>query len=344
MTTAASSREIAEVQAALTIAAARPRDMEVVFEKVMDACKRPSLAERAIYEYARGGTDISGPSIRLAEALAQAYGNLTFGIRELEQKNGVSTVEAFAWDLETNTKQVKTFQVTHRRHTRKGGYDLTDPRDIYERVANDGARRMRSCLLGIMPGDLVDEAVLTCTKTLIESAKITPDLKVKIVAQFKGLGVSLEQIEVLIQRSFESITPQNVVRLRNIMTSITDGMSTAKDWFPPIETEKPPGEEEPAKKGAELAKEKVRKAKVEVEPEAPVAEEPDHPPFDVETGEITGEEPSQEEEAANDSDEQTRQLWIANISDNMGKLSPKEQLDVIANTSAATDNPRRFSN
>ena len=68
----------------------------------------------------RGGQSVEGPSIRLAETLAQEWGNIQYGIRELSQSNGESTVEAFAWDIQTNTRQVKVFQVPHVRYSKKG--------------------------------------------------------------------------------------------------------------------------------------------------------------------------------------------------------------------------------
>ena len=108
-------RAIAETQAAMIISKRFRRNQIEATDRIMSACTRLALAESALYQYARGGTDITGPSIRLAEALAQNWGNLQFGIRELEQRNGESTVEAFAWDMETNTKQVKVFQVGHKR-------------------------------------------------------------------------------------------------------------------------------------------------------------------------------------------------------------------------------------
>ena len=82
-----------------------------------------------MYSYSRGGTEVTGPSIRAAETLAQCWGNIQFGVRELEQRGAESTVEAFAWDIETNTRQVKVFQVPHLRYTKKGSYRLEDPRD-----------------------------------------------------------------------------------------------------------------------------------------------------------------------------------------------------------------------
>lgn len=243
---AAAQREVAEVQAAMLIAKRFPRNQAKATDRILIACQRPTLAEGALYSYARGGTDITGPSIRLAEAIAQQWGNLQFGIRELDQRIGESTVEAYAWDLESNTKQVKTFQVKHRRHTKKGGYNLEDPRDIYEMVANQGARRLRACILGIIPGDIVEAAVDQCEATLKAKADVSADAVQKMVKVFEGYGVTREMIEVRIQRKIESITAAQIISLRKVYNSLKDGMSKPGDWFDltvevPISEKKKPG-------------------------------------------------------------------------------------------------------
>ena len=156
-------RAISEVQGAIVLAKKFPRNEKESSDRILIACQRPKLAEQALYSYARGGTEITGPSIRLAEAIVQNWQNVQFGIRELEQRFGESTIEAFAWDLENNIKQIKTFQVKHERYTKaRGKYSLEDPRDIYEAVANQGARRLRACILGIIPGDVIEAAVNQC--------------------------------------------------------------------------------------------------------------------------------------------------------------------------------------
>jgi len=242
------AREVQEVQAMMTIAKRFPRDEKAALDRIINACTRKGLADSACYQYSRGGTDITGPSIRLAEAIAQAWGNIQFGVRELEQRNGESTVEAFAWDLETNTRQVKTFQVKHERHTKLGSKTLTDPRDIYELVANQGARRVRACILGVVPGDVVDEAVKQCDVTLNATAEVTPESIKKLVDVFAGFKVSKEQIEARIQRHIDAITPAQIVALRKIYNSLKDGMSKPEDWFPvaadkgPLSKAKIPGD------------------------------------------------------------------------------------------------------
>ena len=129
--TSDSARAIAEVQAALMIARMNPRDQRVSMDRILNACTRQTLAESAVYAYNKGGNQITGPSIRLAEAIAQQWGNIQFGIRELSNAGGKSEVQAYAWDVETNTRREISFTVPHIRYTKRGGYSLEDPRDIY---------------------------------------------------------------------------------------------------------------------------------------------------------------------------------------------------------------------
>ena len=140
----ASSRQAQEVQAAMAIAKRFPRDENASISRILTACQRPLLAEVSQYQYSRGGTNITGPSIRLAEVMAQGWGNVDFGVIELERVNGTSSVMAYAWDLETNTRSSKVFNVKHWRDTKSGGYEVDGERDVYELVANYAARRQRA--------------------------------------------------------------------------------------------------------------------------------------------------------------------------------------------------------
>lgn len=228
-------RQVAEVQAAMMIARMNPRDPIAAMDRILNACSRPSLADAAVYTYSRGGSDISGPSIRLAEAMAQQWGNMQFGIRELSQHNGESTVQAFAWDVETNTRREVTFQVPHVRHTKRGVTRLEDPRDVYELVANQGARRLRACILAVIPGDVTEAAVGQCEVTMKTKADTSPEAMRKMVEAFGAFGVTREQIEARIQRRLDAIQPAQVVSLKKVYASLRDGMSAPADWFDPIE-------------------------------------------------------------------------------------------------------------
>ncbi len=234
MVEVASARAAQEVQAAMVVAKKFPRDETKSFNRIMQACKRKALAEQAIYAYPRGGETVEGPSIRLAEAMAQSWGNIDFGIIELEQRGGESSIMAYAWDLETNTRQTKIFTVKHLRYTRKNGNtSLNDPRDIYEMTANQGARRLRACILGVIPGDVVDAAVSECEKTMAgNNGEPLVDRVRKMLAAFEEYGVNQPMIETRLGHRLDATTEAELARLRKIFRSLKDNMANVEDFFP----------------------------------------------------------------------------------------------------------------
>lgn len=225
------AREIAEVKAAMAVAQMYPRDQRKSMDRILNACARPTLAEKAQYAFARGGQEITGPSIRLAETIAQGWGHLQYGMRELSNVGGASEVEAYCWDLESNVRKSIQFTVSHVRNTKRGSYALTDARDIYENVANNGARRVRACILAIVPGDVVEAAEKACEQTLRAKVDTSPERMVKLLEAFAAFGVDKEAIEKKIQRRMDSILPAQVVSLGRIYNSLRDGMSKPHEWF-----------------------------------------------------------------------------------------------------------------
>jgi len=251
-------RQAQEVQMGMFVAKKFPRDENLAYSKIMNACQRKSLAEQACYEYKRGGTKVEGASIRLAEALARAWGNVDYGVIELEQKKDKSEMMAYCWDLESNTRITRIFSVKHWRDTRSGGYALTDSRDIYEMTANMGARRMRACILQALPGYIVDAAVEQCRTTLRGAYKepLADRIRTMITTYEKDFQVTKEMLENYIGSKSEAFSENDFVRLRNVYKSLRDGMSTREEMFDipkpkPIVTEKSPFDdilEEPEKK------------------------------------------------------------------------------------------------
>ncbi len=227
-----SERAIAEAQGKLVIAKRFPRDQARAYSAIIDACKRPGLAEEACYSFPRGGQTVSGPSIRLAEMLAANWGNIDYGIRELSRKEGVSEMEAYCWDLETNTMSSQKFTVRHIRDTRGGGVKLTDERDIYDLTATLGGRRLRARILAIIPADLVQAAVDECSKTMAGGAELPIGDRIRnMVTAFKTLGVQAALIEKRVGHGLDSMTGEELGDLRKIHNSIRDGVSKIGDWF-----------------------------------------------------------------------------------------------------------------
>ena len=242
-----STREAQEVQAAVFMAKRFPRDENAAMSRIMRACERKGLAAKATYSYPKGGTNVTGPSIRLAEAIAQSWGNIQSGVVELSQQEGESTCMAYCWDIETNTRECKIFTVKHQISTKNGMKVLTDPRDIYELVANQGARRKRACILNIIPGDVVDAAVERCNRTL-QSGEQRPliDRLREMTDRFqKNFSVPLSSIEQYFGYPLNVFTAMDGQTLAGIYNALREGAAKREDYFklPKVAEDKP---EEPA--------------------------------------------------------------------------------------------------
>jgi hypothetical protein len=240
------TRAMQQVQAAVIMAKKFPRDENAAFARIMQSCKRISLAKIANYSYPRGDTQVSGPTIHLAKSIAKAWCNMDFGIVELSQQNGSSEVLAYCWDLETNVQEKRQFAVKHVRYSKSGGIQkLTEPRDIYEVAANNGARRLRACILGIVPNDVVEAAVKECRKTLAgDNSEPISDKIRRCVAQFSELSVSQEMIEARLGHKMEATTREELIDLGEIFNSLKDKIGKVEDYFEKPKAEKPVATEE----------------------------------------------------------------------------------------------------
>jgi hypothetical protein len=254
-------RNIGEVQVAVMMAKKFPRNKIEAKEKLITDCCREGLAQVSMYTYARGGTNIKGPSIRLAEAAKNAWGNMQSGWREITRTIvggvGMSEIEVFAWDTENNTRSSVTFTVNHWRDTKQGGYAIKEERDIYELCANQAARRERACILKMIDGDMIEAAVEQCEITLTTKVKVTPErIGTMVKAFLDNYGITQEQIEARVQRRIDAINAPLMISLTNIYNSLKDGMSKPQDWF---EAKPEEAGKEPPKKGAEAVKEALNK-------------------------------------------------------------------------------------
>jgi hypothetical protein len=236
------SRAVQEVQAAVLVAQKMPRDEIRARKRILDAAKRPTLAENASYCYPRGGQTVTGPSIRAAETLAKYWGNISYGTKELNQDlaNHTSEMLAYAWDLETNTRVEKVFQVQHKRDKRSGSVMLSDSRDIYELTANQGARRVRACILGVLPSDIVEDFIKECDKTLEGSNDVPLKDRVRaMIESFEKLGVTQDMIEQRLGCKADVIIPKQLADLRKVYTSIKDNFGKIGDYFKTAENKEP---------------------------------------------------------------------------------------------------------
>lgn len=237
-----SARSTQEVMASMLAAKRFPRDEKLAIDKIMNACDRAGLAAEAIYSFPKGGSTVEGPSIRLAECIKQYWGNIDSGWRELERRGFDSIVQAYAWDKETNTRAERVFTVKQSRSKKEFGQDgkptgktinspITDERDIYENNANQAARRMRACILELIPGDIIEDAVVRCAQTLAIKEKVTPETIKAMLEGFAVFGVTKAMVEERLGRKIESLQPAMMVKLRSIYKSLKDGVAKVPDFF-----------------------------------------------------------------------------------------------------------------
>lgn len=229
----AKSRVEKEIQAALLYAAGRPRDVEQSFIRIMESCRRPSMASIALYAYPRGGTTVTGINIRLAELMAALYRNLDYGWKQIESEEGRSLVLSYCWDLETNVNRKVEFWVPHEMKSGNGIKKLTDPNDIYFHVANMAVRRMRSQILGLLPADLLRAAEAQCKKTMADEAMSKPITKREADALklFAAFSVTQQMIEKRYDTTMGELTGEDWADLGAVYSTLNDKEGSAGDFF-----------------------------------------------------------------------------------------------------------------
>lgn len=246
-------RAIAETQAAVFLAKSFPRQIDQVKAQLAITCAQPVVYRNSSYSYKRGAEEITGPNVNLLRTIVQAYGNMHFGLRELSRQPGVSTMQAYAWDLETNAREDRVFDVPHWRESNGSRRPLTSDRDIYENNANMGARRLRACLETVIRDDVIEHAVKLCDKALVGSNVAGEEQRAQLLAEYEALGVTKERIEARLNKKWEAATPGQLVKLMRGLTAIKDGVTTADEAFPPPAPAAGAPEPTPTKGAAGLA-------------------------------------------------------------------------------------------
>lgn len=293
-----SNEKVVETLASIFIAKNFPRDLAEVTANMNAACRRVSLAQKAVYTYPRGGSSVEGPSVHLADALLGAWGNAESGWREIsrsrDNKKGcmVSECVAYCFDKQTNNKHEISFSVPHWRDTKKGGYPLTDERDIYELCANMAARRRRAAILRVLPAWLVEEALSTTNDTLRHADGNVPleDLVRRMEAKFSTFGVTRAMLEQKLGHNLQATTRNELVTLGKHYNALEGGHARVDELFEPVAKAAPMTAAKPAV-GATKAKASAPDHVSEPMPEYPEEEmeaammpEPEPEPEDMFSG------------------------------------------------------------
>ncbi|MGG7450585.1 hypothetical protein ACQ3HE_06810 [Plantibacter auratus] len=226
------SRAIAEVAAAVGVARQFPRDTNRAVDQMRELCGRLAIANRAFYSVPNRG---SGLSVHIARELSRIFGNVDYGVRELNRDDarGESEMQAWAWDVETNVRSTRSFIVPHAKSTKAGRKALTDLNDIYLNNQNVAARAVRECVFSILPGWFLADAE-TILKQTIERGDGKPieQRRTDALDVFASLKVTEKQLTDKLGKPVGQWGPRDIAELTKAYSSITQDGIPASEFFP----------------------------------------------------------------------------------------------------------------
>lgn len=234
---------VAEVAAAVRVAQDCPRDIAAAINEMQTACAQPALANRAFFSVPRAGGRVEGSTVHLARELARCWGNLDYGIRELRRDDeaGVSEMQAWAWDQQSNVRSSRSFVVPHARmvgSAKRGDKRrecLVDLADIANNNNSVAARAVRETIFTVLPVWFREQAEQVATRTLNGegTGKTLDQRKADAIEHYAAKwNVTREQLETRLGRSAGQWTAQDIGFLQVLHGEMDRGEKRAEDEFP----------------------------------------------------------------------------------------------------------------
>lgn len=245
--TAVAAQAKALVEARYTVALHRPRDLDVVRERLLRECKRPSFAAVARYRKPIGA-GIEGPSIRFAETAIRCMTNVTVETVTVYDDREKRIVRVMVTDLEANVpySQDVTIEKTIERRNVKNGDEVLRSRtnsrgepvhiivatedDILNKQNALISKAVRTLGLRLVPGDLIDEAMWQVQQTQKNADAADPDAaRLRLYDAFADLGIRVSEIKEYLGHDGVALTPKELAELRGLYAAIRDGETTWRE-------------------------------------------------------------------------------------------------------------------
>jgi hypothetical protein len=174
-----------------------------------------------------------GPSVRLAEIAASAYGNLHVGARPLEvgPNDSVCTAQGVAWDLQKNVRV--TVEKT-RRITGKTGRRYSDDMVIVTQNAA-ASIALRDAIFRVIPRAYINEIYDRARAVAVGTEKAIGERRAQVVSKLTKMGATLERILAKVERAdLEQVTKEDLETLIGLGTAIKEGQIKVDDAFPTL--------------------------------------------------------------------------------------------------------------
>lgn len=203
-----------------------------------------ATAESCMYALPRSGKMISGPSVRLAEIVASAYGNLHIGARIVDIGDAHVTAQGVAWDLETNLRITVEIK---RKITGKTGQRFNDDM-INVTCAAACAIALRNATFSVVPRAYVNQVYDRCKAVAIGKAETLTGRRDDVLARLAKMGADKDRVlNALHLTGIEDIGMEHLEVLIGMGTAIKQGDKTVDEMFPPVVAEVP-GAAQPGRK------------------------------------------------------------------------------------------------
>lgn len=210
-------------------------------------------AEACFYALPRDGKTIEGPSARLAEICASAWGNMRIEAKQVAEDDRFVTSRGTAWDLEANV--AIAFEVKRRITTKSAKKYSDDMVGVTSNAASSIA--LRNAVFKVIPAAFWKPIYLACRKAAVGDVQTLANRRGAMLGHFQKLGATAEQVFALLEvKGEEDISLDHLVTLKGLATALRDGDTTIEEAFPkkdaPIqqpqrkaETQPPPVAPEP---------------------------------------------------------------------------------------------------
>lgn len=236
-----SSLARSELDVQISTAKAFPRSIKKFMDDATTmATLDVDIAKGCMYSVPRDGKMIPGPSVRLAEIVASAWGNIHAATRIIGEDRRFITAQSVVWDLERNLRL--GFEV-RRRITKKDGSTFGD--DGIMNTANSAMSiAFRNAVFRIVPNALIKQVYRKCVDVAVGDAKTLSARRSDMVAHFAKLGIKADRVFAAVDAKSEiDIDLERMGTLIGLANAIRDGETSIDDAFPD-----PTGAEDAAKK------------------------------------------------------------------------------------------------
>lgn len=220
----------AEVDVQVETAKKYPRSIQKAKEDAVAlATQDQDTAQSMYYSLPRGEKRIEGPSVRFAEVMAYAWGNLRVEGRVVDVGERFVTAQGVCWDLEKNTgARVEVRRRITDKHGNRYGDDMIG---VTSNAAVSVA--LRNAVFRVIPFALAKSVYDRALKTATESDKSMNERRKDWVAYWKDEhGVELRALyRVLGIGGQADIGVEEIRHMIGMRNSIEDGETTAGQMF-----------------------------------------------------------------------------------------------------------------